>query len=149
MARVCLDTSVILEYINLNGKYHEQAEIVFTAILNGQLEAYIPSIILAEVHYASLLLYERLGLENPILRAGKLISWLYKLPNIMIVNEDLNLILEASEIGRKYLLPLTTCFVLATSKINDCKAVFVKRLVKDEEIRNLEREVDIIYLEDY
>jgi len=37
-----LDASVIIEYIDRMGEYHEQAEAVFDAILLGKLKAIIP-----------------------------------------------------------------------------------------------------------
>jgi len=48
LARVVLDSSVIVEYLDENGLLHEQAQRVFSAVLSGHLEAVVPHPILAE-----------------------------------------------------------------------------------------------------
>ncbi|MEM4811115.1 MAG: hypothetical protein QXS92_04310, partial [Thermofilum sp.] len=40
MARVALDTSVIVEYIDLKGRYHRQARAIFESVLVGKLEGF-------------------------------------------------------------------------------------------------------------
>ncbi len=45
--KVVLDTSVVIEYVDESGEYHEQARAVFNAILQGGLKAMMPHTILA------------------------------------------------------------------------------------------------------
>jgi len=150
LTKICLDTSVIIEYIDELGDYHQFAKALFTVILKGKLKALIPHVILAETYYVASRIYEKLGLESPDLKAKKLVEWLYRLPTTNIAGEDLTLVIETGKIKLKYRLALTDCYVLATSKIYNCKAIFKKR---EKEMRNkieeLERNFNIIFLEDY
>jgi peptide/nickel transport system permease protein len=91
-----------------------------------------------------------LGLGDPDLKARKLVEWLYKLPTVNIVGEDLTLAIEAGRIKLKYMLALTDCYVLAASKIYNCKAVFKRREREmQDKIKELEKNFSIIFLEDY
>ena len=80
MTDVALDTSVIIEYIDLKGRIHSQAEGVFAGALTGELAALIPHVVLAEAYYVSHGIYRRLGLTDAAARTEKLIEWLYRSP---------------------------------------------------------------------
>ena len=150
LAKVAIDTSVIIEYVDLKGELHEQAQIVFSAILNGKLEGVIPHPILAETYYIITRLYQELQVEDPQVVASKLIEWLYRLPTTIISGGDIRLAVEAGRAKLAYGLALTDCYVLATSKIYNCKALFKKperEMLKHMDA--LKKEYQIIFLQDY
>jgi len=150
LIKVCLDTSVIIEYIDRGGKYHQYSNQLFNLIIKGNLRAIIQHVILAETYYVASRIYEKLGLDNPGLNATKLIEWLYRLPTIQVIGEPLDLALEAGKIKLKYRLVLTDCYVLAVSKLYGCKAIFREREREMMDIiKELEKEFKIIFLEDY
>ena len=64
MPKVAIDTSVIIEYIDKAAEFHDQANAVFTEILNGELEAIIPHPILSETYYITAKIYQKLGMKN-------------------------------------------------------------------------------------
>jgi len=145
-----MDTGVIIEYIDLKGEFHEQAHAVFHALLMGKLENILLHPILAETYYVATKLYRKLKLENPQLLASKLIEWLYRLPTTIIPSENTNLAIETGKAKLNHGLALTVCYVLAISKIYNCKALFKKperEMIKNMDI--LKKEYQIIFLEDY
>lgn len=145
-----MDTSVIIEYMNLKGEFHEQAEAVFSALLTGKLESILPHPILAETYYVAARLYQRLRMENPQLVASKFIEWLCRLPTTMIPSENMELAVEVGKAKLNHGLALTDCYVLAASKICNCKALFKKP--EKEMIKNmdgLKKEYQILFLKDY
>ncbi len=148
--RVVLDTSVIVEYVNEAGEYHEQAKIIFDAVLQGRLEAIIPYPILSETCYVATRIYRALGLDQPEERAGMLVEWLYRLSTPTIRGTDLETVLEAGMAKLKYGIALTDCYVLASARVHGGKAVFRKR---EKEmlsvIKEIEKEYPVIFLEDY
>ncbi len=150
MTKVAMDTSVIIEYIDIKGELHEQAKLTFSALLTSKLEVILPHPILAETHYVATKLYHKFKIENPQNVAAKLIEWLYRLPATIIPNADINLAIEAGKAKLNHGLALTHCFVLAASKIHNCKALFKKR--EKEMLKNidaLKREYQLLFLEDY
>jgi len=145
-----MDTSVIIEYIDLRGELHEQAQTVFSALSTGKLENILPHPILAETYYVATKLYQKLQIENPQVVASKLIEWLYRLPTTIISTEDLNLAIETGKAKLNYGLALTDCYVLASSKIYNCKALFKKP--EREMLKNidaLKKEYQLIFLQNY
>lgn len=150
LSRVAIDTSIIIEYIDMEGEYHKEAELIFREILNGRVEAVVPHPILAETYYVAVKLYDKLKMMNPLDIASKLIGWLHRLPTLIIPREDISLAIEAGKAKLKFNIALTDCYVLATSKIYGCKSLFKRR--EKEMLRNmdmLEREYQLIFLEDY
>lgn len=150
MTKVAMDTSVIIEYIDLRGELHEQAQTVFSALSTGKLENILPHPILAETYYVATKLYQKLQIENPQVVASKLIEWLYRLPTTIISTEDLNLAIETGKAKLNYGLALTDCYVLASSKIYNCKALFKKP--EREMLKNidaLKKEYQLIFLQNY
>lgn len=150
LAEVVIDTSVIIEYIDLKGELHEQAETIFSTLLTSRLEAIVPHPILAETYYVATRLYDRFRVEDPEDFASRLVTWLYRLPTVTIPKGDPDLAIEAGRAKLNYDLALTDCYVLAASKIQRCKALFKKR---EKEISRsvdlLKREYQILFLEDY
>jgi len=150
LARAAIDTSVVIEYIDLRGELHEQAEVVFSAALAGRLEIFIPHAVLAETFYVATKIYRTLGVERAEAVASKLVEWLYRLPTARVVGEGVQLALEAGGVKLAYNLALTDCYMLAVSKLYGCTAVFKKR--EREMLRNigeLERNYKLLFLEDY
>ena len=150
MPKVVMDTSVIIEYIDLKGELHQQAKTVFSAVLNGKLEVVLPHPILAETYYVAAKIYQKLQIESPQTVASKLIEWLYRLPTTIIPSEDVNLAIETGKAKLSYGLALTDCYVLAASKTYDCKALF-KKPEKEmlRKIDALNKEYRIIFLQNY
>ena len=150
LARISVDTSVIIEYIDRKGELHEQAEAVFSAILAGKLEAVIPHPTLAETYYVASRIYQELGVEDPEVTATKLVEWLYRLPTVTIAGMSLDLALEAGRIKLYYKLALTDCYVLAASRIYDCTALF-KKPEKEilENLEEIKKNYRVIFLKDY
>ena len=150
MNKVAIDTSVIIEYIDAKGELHEQAKLTFSALLTSKLEAIIPHPILAETYYVATRLYQKLKIENPGSVASKLIEWLYRLPTTIIPSEGTNLAIETGKAKLNHGLALTDCYVLATSKTHNCKALFKKT---EKEMRKnidaLKKEYQLLFLEDY
>jgi len=150
LTKVAMDTSVIIEYIDLRGELHEQAQTVFSALSTGKLENILPHSILAETYYVATKLYQKLQIENPQVVVSKLIEWLYRLPTTIISTEDANLAIETGKAKLSYGLALTDCYVLAASKIYNCKALFKKP--EREMLKNidaLKKEYQLIFLQNY
>ncbi len=150
MTKVAIDTSVIIEYIDMKGELHEQAKIIFSALLTSKLEAILPHPILVETYYVAARLYQKLKIENPQNVASKLIEWLYRLSTTIIPSEDTNLAIETGKTKLNYGLALTDCYVLAASKMHNCKALFKKP--EKEMLKNIDRlkkEYQLLFLEDY
>jgi len=150
LTKVVTDTSVIIEYIDKKGELNEQAETIISALLNGKLEVLIPHPILAETYYVATKLYRKLKIENPDAVASRLIEWIYRLPTTIIPAEDTNLAIETGNAKLNYGLALTDCYVLATSKINNCKAIFKKpEREMQVNIHQLKQEYQLLFLKDY
>ena len=150
LTEVAMDTSVIIEYIDFKGEVHEQAQTVFSALLTGKIENVLPHPILAETYYVATKLYQKLQIENPQVVASKLIEWLYRLPTTIIPTENINLATETGKAKLNYGLALTDCYVLAASKIHNCKALFKKP--EREMLQNmdaLKKEYQLIFLQNY
>jgi len=145
-----MDTSVIIEYVDMKGELHEPAQTVFSALLTGKLENILPHPILAETYYVATRLYRKLQIGNPEVVASKLIEWIYRLPTTMITSEDTNLAIEAGKAKLNHGLALTDCYVLAASRIYGCKALFKKpEREMIENIENIKKEYQLLFLEDY
>ncbi|MCD6348123.1 MAG: PIN domain-containing protein [Candidatus Korarchaeota archaeon] len=147
--RTVVDTGVIVEYIDRKGELHKQASLLFSTMNAGKVEVDIPHPVLTETYYVSARLYRSLGLSDFLERAAKLVKWLYSHPMVRTV-EGLDLALKAGEIKMRYGLALTDCYVLATSEMYGCPAVF--RKVEREmlpRIEELKGEFRVIFLEDY
>ena len=103
-----MDTSAIIEYIDMKGELHEQAKLTFSALLSSKLEVLLPHPILAETYYVATKLYQRLKIENPQNVASKLIEWLYRLPTTVIPSGDTNLAIETGKAKLKPTKPSPT-----------------------------------------
>ena len=150
MTDVALDTSGIIEHIDLKGRFHSQAEGVFVGALTGELTALIPNVFLAEAYYVSYGIYKRLGLTDAAARTEKLIEWLYGSPNTEIVSGTLDLALESGRIKRDFGPALTDSYVIAAAKLHKGKALFKKRETEMyKQISSLVKEYPLVFLEDY
>jgi hypothetical protein len=72
------------------------------------------------------------------------------LPTTIIPSENTNLAIETGKAKLNHGLALTDCYVLAASKIYNCKVLFKKpekEMIKNMDI--LKKEYQIIFLEDY
>jgi len=149
LSKAAIDTSVIVEYVDRKGEYHDQAEAIFDALKAGQLGLIIPHPILAETYYVTATICGKVGIENPRSRAANLIEWLSRHPSVHIPSE-VGLDLEAGEAKLEHRIALTDCYVLAASKVFSCQAVFRCR---EEEMLNrigvLEKAYKVLFLEDY
>ncbi|MEM2927946.1 MAG: PIN domain-containing protein [Nitrososphaerota archaeon] len=148
MNRISLDTSVLIEYINLAGSFHKEAKAVIQCILNGKLIAIIPHPVLVETYYVSTRIYEKLGLSNPEKKAEKFIEWLYRSPNFSLAESSLELAILAGKIKKKFNLALTDAYVLASSKLYHAKAVFkIREKEIMEKLDEIKKEYDVVFLE--
>ncbi len=150
MAKVTLDTGVIIEFIDLKGKFHEQAAALLDSITKGQLEAILPHPVLTETFYVAAKIYAATGADNPLEKAAKLVTWFYHLPAATVCGEQVELALEAGRVKHCYRLALTDCYVLAASRIYHARPIFRKReheMIKMME--KIEEEYKPIFLEDY
>jgi predicted nucleic acid-binding protein len=150
LSYVSLDTGVIVEYVDLDGSFHRQAEAVIENVLARKLIAVIAHPVLAEAYYVSLRVYEKLGVEEPEDRAEKLVEWLYKSPNFVIADLTLELALLAGRIKKSFSFALTDAYVLAASKLYKGRAVFRRRESEiEEKLAELTKDYKIVFLEDY
>lgn len=150
MTKVAIDTSVIIEYIDLKGENHQQAEVIFSALSTGKLEVIISHPILAETYYVATKIYQKLQIEKPEAASSKLVEWLYRLPTTIIPSEDINLAIETGRAKLNYSLALTDCYVLAASKMHNCKALFKKperEMLKS--LGSIKKEYQPLFLKDY
>jgi len=148
LARVALDTSVIVEYIDLKGRYHRQARAIFESVLVGKLEAVIPHPVLAETYYVAARIYTVIGLPEPLRKAGELVKQLAALPTVEVV-EGAELAVEAGSAKLKLGLALTDCYVLAAAKLAGGKAVFRSREAEMARAAERLKEYSVVFLEDY
>jgi hypothetical protein len=150
LTKVAVDTSIIIEYVDSKGEFHEQAETLFSVLLAGKLEAVLPHPILVETYYVATRLYRELKVENPDVTASRLVEWLSRLPTVIIPNETIELAVETGKAKLGYGLALTDCYVLAASRMLGCKALF-KKPEKEmlENLDSLKRDYTLLFLEDY
>ncbi|MGH9876581.1 MAG: type II toxin-antitoxin system VapC family toxin [Nitrososphaerales archaeon] len=150
MSFVVLDTGVIAESVNVDGEFNKQATIIFEAINSKSLTGLVSPLTISEVHYVLWRVYDKLAVKNPEKVSEDFCEYIYYHPNIVILQMSLDLLIESGRIKHRYGLALSDCFVLAASKMNRCKAVF--RHKEDEMnkvIKDLNREFDLAFLEDY
>jgi predicted nucleic acid-binding protein len=124
VSKIAVDTGVFVEYIDRKATYHKAAKAIIDSF--GKLEVLLPAVIISEVCYVTARILNAAGVENAFEKATEFVSWLYSHPAVRIVN-DLNLHNEAARIKLEYGIALADCYVLALSRIEDCKAVFRKR----------------------
>ena len=146
MSVVCPDTSVIIEYANLDGTYHKEAEVIFQQVIAGKLRIVIPHPIWQR-HTISLRIYKTLGFDDHANRARKLVQWLNTAPNMSLTDPSIDLAIVAGEIKDKFGISMMDSFVLSSSRISRGKAVFrseeseMKRGLAD-----LKKQFDIVFL---
>lgn len=150
MPKIALDTSIIIEYIDKNAEFQDQAKAVFGALLKGEFEAIIPHPTLAETYYVSTKIYQKLGITKPESLSEELLEWLVRLPSVTIPAENKDLAIEVGKAKLKYCLALTDCYVLGASQIHSCKALF-KKPEKEmlAKISSLQSSYQLIFLSDY
>ena len=150
MPKVVLDTSIIIEYIDKEAKFQDQAKAVFSAILEGKIEAIITYPTLSETYYVSAKIYQKLGMAKPQSLAAELVEWLFRLPSVTMAAENKELAIEAGNAKLKYCLALTDCYILAASRVYSCKALF--RMPEEEmtgKMAALKKAYQLIFLSDY
>ena len=123
---IVLDSSVVIEYIDLEGELHETAKIIFENLNQGKLTGLLPHPVLVETYYVAQRIYERVNPYNAKKKAMLLVNWLYSHPHLKVVVDTINLAILAGDIKLKLRLALTDCYVLAVSKMYNAKAVFKK-----------------------
>lgn len=157
---ISIDTGVLVEFIDESGDFHSEARVVVEGITSGKLVGLVPHPVFAEFYYVSQKLYEihngsrREDGLAPEVKAERLIRWLFTSPGILVPENNLELALQAGKIKRKFAFALTDSYVIATAKLNQCKAVFkspeaeMKRGNKLHMLRK-EEKVEIVFLEGY
>lgn len=150
MSSVVLDTGVIAEFVNLNGEFNKQATIIFDAINSGSLTALLNPVTISELRYVLWRIYDKLAIKNSDKISKDFCEYIYYHPSVRVLQMSLELLLEAGSIKHRYALSLTDCFVLATSKLNRCKAVFRHKEDELEPVfKDLSNEFDLVFLQDY
>ena len=150
MPKIVLDTSVIIEYIDKDSEFNDQATGVFASLKKGELEAIIPHPILSETYYVSAKIYQKLGIEKPQSLSAELVEWLFRLPSVTIPVENKDLAIEAGKTKLKYCIALTDCYVLAASQICNCKALFKKpECEMSQKLNALKKAYQLVFLSDY
>jgi len=154
-----IDTDVIVEYMDEAGDFHFQAKWIIDSITSGKLLGVIAHPVLAELYYVSYRLYERnyavvKDNESPESRAGKLINWLFKSPNVLVPDSTVELAIEAGKIKQKFSLALADSYVIASAKSFRCKAIFKRKeeeMSRGNKLKRLTEEdsVSLVFLEDY
>jgi len=142
--KITIDTGVFVEYIDRKAKYHRAAKAIIDSF--GRLEIVLPSITIAEVCYVTARLLNVAGIEKALGKAIEFASWIYNHPAVEVV-DNLGLHIETAKIKLEYRMALADCYVLATSKIENCKAVFRKR--EKEVPEQIEKDFKVVFLEDY
>jgi predicted nucleic acid-binding protein len=147
---VAPEAGVIAEYVDLDGDLHEEAERVLNSALKGDLVAVIPHVVFCELYYVSYRIYEKSLNPNPSLSSEKLVSWLYKSPNVVLAEQSLELAIESGKVKKEYGLSLPDSCVMAMSKIHNGKALFKKREREmSSKVTKMQRNYDVLFLEDY
>ncbi|MHA1270902.1 MAG: PIN domain-containing protein [Candidatus Helarchaeota archaeon] len=139
-----VDTSVIIEMINVKGKCHAQAIIIKREMDNGRLKVHIPFPNLSEIYYIAYRIYSQLGIDTQ--KAKNLIQWLLYHKNIIIHPLNLDIIFLAGDIKNKYHISIMDSFNFAFAKLLNKKLIFKSKemefsdmLLNDFEITFLEQ----------
>jgi uncharacterized protein len=151
-----IDTSVLIEFIDESGDFHPQATAVIESIISGRLNGVIAHPVLAELYYVSYRIFEKLSArdESPGSRAGALVDWLFKSPNIFVPANSSELAIEAGKIKQKFKLALPDSYVISLAKLNKCEAVFKsaeEEMTRGNKLTSLKKDekVNLVFLEDY
>ena len=147
MSVICPDTGVIVEYANLDGAFHREAQAVFQSVIAGKLNAVFPHPILAETYYVSLRIYKTLGYDDFMRRAKKLAQWLYSASNISLALPSLELAILAGETKDKFGISMMDSYVLAASRLSGGKALFrTEESEMKKKLGELRKQFDIVFL---
>ena len=145
-----LDTSMIIDYIDDKGSFHNNAYTIFEQLKNGIILGILSHPTLAETYYVSIRLYEKMRIKKPFEHSEKLVKWLYSHPSIELADNTYEMLKEVAKAKIELKLSLSDCYVLATARVYDAKAIFKKREIEMRSVReNLEKHYDIIFLEDF
>jgi uncharacterized protein len=156
-----IDTGVLIEYIDELGDYHLQANAVIESVITGGLTAIIAHPVFAELYYVSCKMYEKIASvnrrnsdESPGSRAEDLVKWLYKSPNITVLDNTIELAIEAGKIKRELSLALPDSYVIACAKLQKCEAIFKRReneMKRGDKLGKLKKDhkVNLVFLEDF
>lgn len=131
-----LDTGVIIEYIIEKSILREILKKIFLLAIKGKIKIYLSTISLAEVYYISRRIYFEAGIKNPEKASISFLNFLKNYKGIYIVPPDFKIAIEAGKIKSIYGLSLGDCFVFATSKFFNAKAVFRNEEIEFEPILN-------------
>ncbi len=123
---VVLDTSVAVEYLDLESPYRELVEKLFSDLESGRTEAIVTTVTIAEMLYTASRIYREAGLKNPNSEARVFIDWLVNHPGVRIVEPDLQLSIEAGEVKKKLKISLADAYVLAAANRYNAKALFLR-----------------------
>ena len=144
MSKAVVDAGVFVDYMDRKSPYHKVAKAMIDSL--GQLEIVLPSITLTEICYVSARIFRAAGMRNAFEKSVEFVRWLYTHPAVNVV-DNLTLNVEAAKLKLQYNIALADCYVLALSKLERCKAVFRRR--EKEMPREIEKDFDVIFLEDY
>ena len=139
-----IDTGVFIDYIDRKSPFHAPAKTVIDSI--GRLEVLLPHITVAEICYVTARVLREAGVSKYLEKSVEFVEWLQRHPAVEVAS-SVELDIEAAKVKLRYGIALADCYVLALSKLNDCKAVFRKR--EEEMPDEIEEDFDVVFLEDY
>ncbi len=139
-----VDTGVFVDYMDRKSPLHRVARAVVESI--GQLEVLLPHVTLAEICYVSARILREAGIKEAFEKSVEFVKWLYSHPAVEVVS-SLELDIEAAKVKLEYGIAIGDCYILALSKLKNCKAVFRKR--ENEMPGRIVEDFDVIFLEDY
>ena len=140
-----IDTSVIIEMINVKGKYHAHASIIKREIDNDRLKVYIPFPNLSEIYYIAYRIYSHLGIDTQ--KAKNLVQWLLYHKNVIIHHLSLDIIFLAGDIKNKYHISIMDSFNFALAKLLNKKLIFKSKEMEFSDM--LLNDFEVIFLEQF
>lgn len=142
MSRVAVDAGVFVDYIDRNSQLHGVARALVESF--GRLEVFLSHVTVAETCYVTARVLKEAGVKDYFEKSLEFVRWLSGHPSVQVVG-SIELDVEAARLKLEHGIALGDCYVLALSKLKNCRAVFRKREMPKE----LEEEFEVVFLEDY
>ena len=142
--KLVLDASVLVEYIIADSPYRSIVEKIFSRAKRGELQLYVNSITLAEILYVATRIYGMDGIENPNKDAKIFVAWVESKAKTIDIDADVSVI--AGEFRKRLKIALPDCFVIATARQIDGKAVFREIEAEMRDVVNELRKLGVVFL---
>lgn len=124
---VCLDTSLFIYFLEQNPKFYQTSEVYFSKLEKGTIKAVTTILSLTEI----------LSYENLMIPEDKIIIEFFATPNLIVVEVNQAIAVEAARIRREYKFKLADSIQLATAKCARARAFITndERLKKFKELK--------------